>query len=544
MKKLNVIITIIIALTIVSCASVEHEKSEAMELVYETDFSSDDGDFKYGGGEINEIQKGVLHLKKGKADRTGRAGLKRVYGNNSTTTFRIKFGEPVFAHINFLQRERDALLMCFFNEKRLDLNSYLDGNITKHTEKKINVKSGRWYDVAVSIIDYSVTVSIDGVEIGTIAVDNRLLAEGYMNFECHEDEFWVDDLRIVAEPSGIKEQPVAISWGSVLYETDFSRDDGGLDHDPPGKINEISKGVLHLKGIKDGQASHAGLKKVYGNNSITTFRIKFGERYKKEGSFADVNFLWKDNDRVKTSFCDDAFFIWTGAAGQGVDLVRVPANFTTDRWYDIQVTIADYNMSVTIDGRLLKTLDLDERLPSQGHLNFECHDEYWVDDLKVVAEKVERVVERKPEEKKVEREAEKVEIQRKLSDSRIAVVGIKTEDDQEKTAAALVSFVIDAFVNVGIGKIMERQDISKILEEYEFQREDITDQSTAIEIGRLAGADVISIGALYKLGSKHYLNIKLISVKTGEIVASCVATAETEDDYFDMCNEAVKGMLR
>ncbi len=193
----------------------------------------------------------------------------------------------------------------------------------------------------------------------------------------------------------------------------------------------------------------------------------------------------------------------------------------------------------------METVTIDNRLPAEGIMSFGCHeDEFWVDDLRVVAAKAEGVVERKPEEKTAEREAEKVEVQRALSDSRIAVVGIKTEDDQEKTAAALVSFVIDAFVNTGIGKIMERQDISKILEEYEFQKEDITDQSTAIEIGRLAGADAISIGSLYKVGSKHYLNIKLISVKTGEIMASSVATAENEDDYFDMCNEAVRGMFR
>jgi PBP1b-binding outer membrane lipoprotein LpoB len=99
--------------------------------------------------------------------------------------------------------------------------------------------------------------------------------------------------------------------------------------------------------------------------------------------------------------------------------------------------------------------------------------------------KAEGVVERKSEEKTAEREAEKAEVQRKLSDSRIA-----------------------------------------------------------IEIGRLAAADVISIGALYKVRSKHYLTIKLISVKTGEIMASSVATAETEDDYFNMCNEAVRVMLR
>ena len=111
MKKLNVIITVIIALAIVSCASVEHEKSEVMELVYETDFSTDDGAFKRSGGDINEIKKGVLYLKKGAADEPAWASLDRIYGNNSTTTFRIKFGEPVSSHINFLQREGDRILL-------------------------------------------------------------------------------------------------------------------------------------------------------------------------------------------------------------------------------------------------------------------------------------------------------------------------------------------------------------------------------------------------------------------------------------------------
>ena len=707
-----------------ACASSGQGKSGDMELVYESDFSSDNGAFRYGEGEINEIQKGVLHLKKGTSDRTGWAGLDKIFGNNSTTTFRIKFGEPVEAHINFLQRNGDRLLL-HFGENFLAVHSFLNHEGEFLGSLDVTLISGSWYDFSVSIIDYKVSISINDVELGTVAIDNRLPPEGNMSFECHEEywiddlrivagpsemkevtfsgdsvlyetdfsandgmfvlhdpvdrpiseikngvlhfngktpggnlsipygrdsvttfrlklspkkpeaninllwshelgvghhtfisdrhihlstrvgneevlndssdftitpgewhdisisiqgndyklridgrlaaeavldnrlpdkgylflmasesEFWVDDLRIVTGPSGMGEQRVSVSGDSVLYKTDFSRDDGGLVHGSPGKINEIREGMLHLKGVRDGQAAHAELGEVYGNNSITTFRIRFGEAYSKERAFADVNFLWMHpDDRVKTTFASDAFYIWTRADGQE-NFEMVPASFVTGRWYDVQVVIEDYEMSVTVDGRLLKTMNLDRKLPSLGHLNFECHDEYWVDDLRVVAGKTEGVITAKPEEKPVELEADRRDIQQKLDDSRIAVVGIKIEDDKEKTATALISFVIDAFVNTGLGMMMERQDVSKILEEYKFQQDGITDQSTAIEIGKLAGADVISIGSLYKVGSKHYLNIKLISVETGEILASSVATAETEDDYFDMCNEAVKNMLR
>ncbi len=143
MKKLNVLITVIIALAIVGCASVEHEKGEAMELVYETDFSSDDGAFERGGGEINEIEKGVLHLKKGTADEPAWARLDRVYGNNSTTTFRIKFGEPVFTHIDFLQGEGGNRFLLHFSEKRLHFVSFFDREETSEYHRKVNLTSGR-----------------------------------------------------------------------------------------------------------------------------------------------------------------------------------------------------------------------------------------------------------------------------------------------------------------------------------------------------------------------------------------------------------------
>ena len=194
-------IVLLIAMVIVfiaACASTGYDKSGGMELVYETDFSTDDGAFEYGTGEINEIQKGILHLKKGTSDEPAWIGFERVYGNNSTTTFRIKFGDPVFAHINFLQKEGDRLLLHFSNTN-LSFILFLDSREISEDYINVNLTSGSWYEVAVSIADYNLTVSIDSVEIGIVAVDKRLPLEGNMSFECHE-EYWVDDLRIIPKP--------------------------------------------------------------------------------------------------------------------------------------------------------------------------------------------------------------------------------------------------------------------------------------------------------------------------------------------------------
>jgi hypothetical protein len=56
----------------------------------------------------------------------------------------------------------------------------------------------------------------------------------------------------------------------------------------------------------------------------------------------------------------------------------------------------------------------------------------------------------------------------------------------------------------------------------------------------LLGADVITVGSLYQVGTIDYLNIKLIEVQTGEILASSMSSSTVEEEYLRMCNEAVE----
>ncbi|TFG61911.1 MAG: hypothetical protein E4H36_09295 [Spirochaetales bacterium] len=128
-----------------------------------------------------------------------------------------------------------------------------------------------------------------------------------------------------------------------------------------------------------------------------------------------------------------------------------------------------------------------------------------------------------------------------IQDRKLAVVGLnaRLQTIDEDTALGLVVFIENAFVNVGKVRVVDRRNIEKIVEEYRFQTGAYTDEATAVEIGKLAGADIIVIGSLNFVGKKYYLNIKLITVQTGEIIGSSIAEALDDTAFLKMCNDAV-----
>ena len=89
-----------------------------------------------------------------------------------------------------------------------------------------------------------------------------------------------------------------------------------------------------------------------------------------------------------------------------------------------------------------------------------------------------------------------------------------------------VSMVItDVFTNQiqagGKYRVMERSQMNKILNEQGFQSSGACNTSEcAVEIGRLLSIDNMFIGSIGKLGESWVINIRIISIKTGEIVSN------------------------
>ncbi len=132
-----------------------------------------------------------------------------------------------------------------------------------------------------------------------------------------------------------------------------------------------------------------------------------------------------------------------------------------------------------------------------------------------------------------------------IQDKKLAVVGLSmgTANVNQETATGLMVFVENAFVNIGKVRVVDRKNIEQIMEEYKFQASALTDESTAVEIGKLSGADIIVMGSINYVGKMYYLNIKLINVETGEIIGSSIAEAQDESRFLDMSNKAVYNLF-
>jgi TolB-like protein len=142
----------------------------------------------------------------------------------------------------------------------------------------------------------------------------------------------------------------------------------------------------------------------------------------------------------------------------------------------------------------------------------------------------------------VKKNGQKKLSQKKLDDvmgKRIAVVGLDSQNIDSKVTGVVIDFIINAFVNSGSVKVVDRSSIERILKEQAFQMQDFVDNSKMTEIGRLLGAEFVVTGSLSKIDETMYLNIRLISVKTAEIIGSSVTSAPEKSDYIELCNDAV-----
>jgi|GEM_PF-5357333 len=73
-------------------------------------------------------------------------------------------------------------------------------------------------------------------------------------------------------------------------------------------------------------------------------------------------------------------------------------------------------------------------------------------------------------------------------------------------------------------KVIERSQIAKILEEQEFQQADCVSDKCMIQVGQLLGVSYVLTGGISKIGETYSINIRVIDVKSGEVIYT-----DTED---------------
>ena len=92
-------------------------------------------------------------------------------------------------------------------------------------------------------------------------------------------------------------------------------------------------------------------------------------------------------------------------------------------------------------------------------------------------------------------------------------------------------------------KLVERERMQDVLKEQDMQRSAMFDSSTAVKAGRLLGAEFIATGSLAAAAPQLRIDMRLISVETGEIVKTARVTGP-EDKLFDLEQQLADRVLK
>jgi curli biogenesis system outer membrane secretion channel CsgG len=83
----------------------------------------------------------------------------------------------------------------------------------------------------------------------------------------------------------------------------------------------------------------------------------------------------------------------------------------------------------------------------------------------------------------------------------------------------------------GALRIVERRDLSRLLDEIALGDEGVVDPSTAAEAGKLVGARYMVFGSITDLFGEVVLTVRIVNTETGELVRSTTARDQREQFY-------------
>jgi TolB-like protein len=106
---------------------------------------------------------------------------------------------------------------------------------------------------------------------------------------------------------------------------------------------------------------------------------------------------------------------------------------------------------------------------------------------------------------------------------KIGIIEFQSLNDEAKkdNLGKIVSEMLTtSFVNSESFKIIEREQLQKVIKEFQLSQSGIIDTSYAKQIGKIAGADAIVTGSVTKIGNDLRLDARIIDIESGIILTA------------------------
>lgn len=141
--------------------------------------------------------------------------------------------------------------------------------------------------------------------------------------------------------------------------------------------------------------------------------------------------------------------------------------------------------------------------------------------------------------------AEKPAVQDSTPTAKIRIAVMDFESIGKEVKENDLGLSVAENVRTGIFKtgkydVVERNSLMKLLEEQKLQSSGIVDTDTAVNIGKLSGAEKLVAGSVSKAGKTLTINVRFIDIKTGSVEKAENLTGTDESEIPQMAGDIVK----
>jgi len=104
-------------------------------------------------------------------------------------------------------------------------------------------------------------------------------------------------------------------------------------------------------------------------------------------------------------------------------------------------------------------------------------------------------------------------------------------DSTMKWGETISEMLTTALINSNRFKVMERAQLSKVLQEQALGQTGALDSETAVAVGKIMGLDAVLVGSLSQLASVYEADARILNVESGEAVTAANARAGSVDQF-------------
>lgn len=100
---------------------------------------------------------------------------------------------------------------------------------------------------------------------------------------------------------------------------------------------------------------------------------------------------------------------------------------------------------------------------------------------------------------------------------RIALMELKPINIDETTNESVYELLLNELISSSFFQVLERKNIDEVIKELALSQQDDFDESTAKELGKLMGAEILAFGSISKLENQITLTLRGVNAETGII---------------------------